>query len=77
MYVKVDGKITDYEKHIVSSYNLYYAKFCIVNLIAVHLLRSYKFMDVHVSYSFPILEPNKARKLKFQHHYLTTYSWLL
>jgi len=26
---------------------------------------------------FPILEPNKERKLKFQHHWLTTYSWLL
>ncbi|KAL4090441.1 hypothetical protein QTP88_025276 [Uroleucon formosanum] len=23
------------------------------------------------------VEPNKARKLKFQHHWLTTYSWLL
>ncbi|XP_060855231.1 zinc finger MYM-type protein 1-like [Metopolophium dirhodum] len=30
-----------------------------------------------VSYSFPILEPNKERKLKFQHHWLTSYSWLL
>ncbi|KAL4144132.1 hypothetical protein QTP88_006359 [Uroleucon formosanum] len=25
----------------------------------------------------PILEPNKERKLQFQHHWLTSYSWLL
>jgi len=43
MFVKVDGNITDYEKHIVSSYNLYYAKFCIVNLTAVHFLQIHGF----------------------------------